>query len=153
MKKQLYVFLFVLVGFLALTIAALAADGTDGKVADSQTKQPAAAAVPAQEGKVAEGQPQQPVAAPAKAYNGKVIDAQSKEPIEGALVTLGDTVVRTDKDGVFHMDGTGEKLKLRAPGYARQEVAVSELTKPNAEIALTPFHGQGPLPHRLRSCQ
>jgi hypothetical protein len=136
MKKRLCVYVLVLAGSLAVTMQALAAGGP---ATDSQTGQPAAVAAPGQAGKGAEGDPQKPVAAPAKAYNGKVIDAKTKEPIAGALVTLGDTVVRTDKDGVFHMDGTGEKLRLRAPGYARQDVALSDLTKPNAEIALTPF--------------
>jgi hypothetical protein len=136
MKKQLCVYLLVLAGTLALTITALAADGP---APDNQTKQPAAATAPGKEGKAAEGQPQKPVEGAAKAYNGKVIDTKTKAPIEGALVTLGETVVRTDKVGVFHIDGTGDHLKLRAPGYARQEVAISELAKPNAEIALTPF--------------
>jgi hypothetical protein len=142
MKRQLLRFVLVLAGSLVLSLPAMAADGTggtDGKVGDSQTKQPAAAATPAPEGKGAEGQPQKPAEIPAKAYNGKIIDAQTKAPIEGALVTLGDVVVRTDKDGVFHMDGTGETLKLRTPGYARKEVPIGELAKPTAEIALTPF--------------
>jgi hypothetical protein len=75
----------------------------------------------------------------APAYDGKIIDAQTKKPIEEALVTLGDRQVRTDKDGVFHLEGTGETLKLRAPGYARRELAIAELAAPNAELALTPF--------------
>jgi hypothetical protein len=136
MKKQLGVYVLVLVGLLALSVAAPAADG---QVVNDQTKQPAAATAPGKEGKAAEGEPQKPAAPLAKAYNGKVIDAKTKEPIEGALVTLGESVVRTDKDGAFHMDGTGEKIRLRAPGYARQDVAVSELKSPNAEIALAPF--------------
>jgi len=78
-------------------------------------------------------------ASTASAYDGKVVNAQTKEPIEGALVTLGDQVVRTDKDGAFHIEGTGETLKLRAPGYARRELAKSELGNPASEIALTPF--------------
>ena len=47
--------------------------------------------------------------------------------------------MRADKDGVFHLEGVGETLKLRAPGYARRELATSELGAPPAEIALTPF--------------
>ena len=140
MQRQLLRFVLILVGALVISLPALAADGTggtDGKVGDSQTKAPATA-TPAPEGKAAEGQPQKP-AEPAKAYNGKIIDAQTKAPIEGALVTLGDVVVRTDKDGVFHMDGKAETLKLRAPGYARKEVPIADVAKPTAEIALTPF--------------
>ncbi|OGR26259.1 MAG: GTP-binding protein [Desulfobacca sp. RBG_16_60_12] len=80
-----------------------------------------------------------PTPAAAKAYDGKVIDAQTRAPIAGALVTLSDQQVRADKDGVFHLEGAGDTLKLRAPGYARRQLATSELGAPPAEIALTPF--------------
>jgi hypothetical protein len=79
----------------------------------------------------------------AYAYDGKVVDAQTKAPIEGALVTLADQVVRTDQDGAFHLEGTGETLKLRAPGFARRDFAISELGNPHTEIALTPFKVKG----------
>jgi hypothetical protein len=79
----------------------------------------------------------------AYAYDGTVVDAQTKAPIEGALVTLADQVVRTDQDGAFHLEGTGETLKLRAPGYARRDLAISELGNPHSEIALTPFQVKG----------
>ena len=79
------------------------------------------------------------IANPALAYDGKIVDAQTKKPIEEALVTLGDQQVRTDKAGAFHLEGAGETLKLRAPGYPRRELATSELAAPNAEVALTPF--------------
>jgi hypothetical protein len=136
MKKRLCIYVLILVGFLVLTIPALAADGQG---VDSQAKQPAATQAPAQEGKVPEGQPQKPAEAAPKAHNGKIIDAQTKAPIEGAVVTLGETVVRTDKGGAFHMDGTGEVLKLRAPGYARKEVPLGDVANPQVEIALTPL--------------
>jgi len=83
------------------------------------------------------------VAPAAYAYDGKVVDAQTKAPIEGALVTLADQVVRTDQDGAFHLEGTGETLKLRAPGYARRDFAILELGNPHTEIALTPFQVKG----------
>jgi len=83
------------------------------------------------------------VATAAYAYDGKVVDAQTKAPIAGALVTLADQVVRTDQDGAFHLEGTGETLKLRAPGYARRDFAISELGNPHPEIALTPFQVKG----------
>ncbi len=82
-------------------------------------------------------------AASAQAYEGKVVDAQTKAPLEGALVTLGDKVVRTDKEGAFRLEGTGETLKLRAPGYARRDFATSELHNPAAEIPLTPLQVKG----------
>jgi hypothetical protein len=136
MKKQLCLYALILVGCLVLTISVLAADG---QIVDSQAKKPGAAEAPAQEGQAAAGQPRKPVEGAAKIYTGKIIDAQTKGPIEGVLVTLGDQVVRTDKDGAFHLDGTGETLKLRCPGYARREMATAELGNPATEIALTPF--------------
>ena len=67
--------------------------------------------------------PRRPHAGAKKTYDGKVVDATTKAPIAGALVTLGDQQVRADKDGVFHLEGAGETLKLRSPGYARREMA------------------------------
>lgn len=81
------------------------------------------------------------VAAPA--YEGKVMDAETGAPIEAAVVTLGDQAVRTDKQGAFRLEGSGEKLKLRAAGYARREIASAELGNPDADIALTPFTVKG----------
>lgn len=80
---------------------------------------------------------------PSPAIEGKVIDAQTKAPIAAAAVTLGDKAVRTDKDGVFKLEGSGETLKLRAPGYAKREVPIAELANPQAEIPLTPFKVKG----------
>jgi hypothetical protein len=136
MKKKLWVYLFILVGVLILSIPALA---TLGPGADNATKEPPAAVVPAPEGKVPAGQPLNPEAHTARFHEGKIIDAKTKEPIAGVLVTLGDTVVRTDKSGLFHTDGLGQILKLRTPGYARKEVPVAALGNPSPEIALTPF--------------
>ena len=133
MKKKLCMSLLILVGALVLAGGALAADP---QVTDGQTKEPAAA--PAKAPKAADGQTKAPAAA-TKAYDGKVVDAQTKGPIAGALVTLSDQQVRAGKDGAFHLEGAGETLKLRAPGYARREFATSELSDPPAEIALTPF--------------
>ena len=136
MKKKLCISVLILVGALVLAGAALA---DDPKAAEDQTKEPLSSPTPAQEGKAAEGQAKAPTAAATKAYDGKVVDAQTKGPIAGALVTLGDQQVRADKDGAFHLEGAGETLKLRAPGYARRELATSELGALPAGIALTPF--------------
>ncbi len=83
------------------------------------------------------------LAGAAQAYDGKVVDAETKAPIEGALVTLTDQVVRTGQDGAFHLEGTGDMLKLRAPGYSRRDFAISELSNPETEIGLTPFKVKG----------
>ncbi len=83
------------------------------------------------------------LAGAAQAYDGKVVDAETKAPIEGALVTLTDQVVRTGQDGAFHLEGTGDTLRLRAPGYSRRDFAISELSNPETEIGLTPFKVKG----------
>lgn len=82
-------------------------------------------------------------AAAAQAIEGKIIDAKTKAPIHAAVATLGDQAVRTDKEGAFRLEGTGEKLKLRAPGYKAREIAVSELSNPGKEIPLDPFKVKG----------
>ncbi len=73
------------------------------------------------------------------AYVGKVVNAQTKEPVEAAVVTLGAEVARTGPDGTFRLEGSGDTLKLRAPGYARRELPTSELSGPAPEIPLNPF--------------
>lgn len=78
-------------------------------------------------------------AASAAALEGKVLDARTRAPIEAAVVTLGDQAVRTDKEGAFRLEGNSDTLKVRAPGYARRDLAVSELGNPRAEIGLDPF--------------
>jgi hypothetical protein len=74
----------------------------------------------------------------ARAYNGTVIDATTKAPIAGALVTVNDTVVRTDQDGRFDVKANGGRVGARAYGYLRANVDV----KPSEEtydVELTPF--------------
>lgn len=82
-------------------------------------------------------------AATALAYEGKVTDAATGSPIEAAVVTLGDQAVRTDVQGIFRLEGSGEKLKVRAAGYARREIATAELDHPDADVALTAFDVKG----------
>jgi len=139
MNKQFWGFGFILVMVLVLAGAAPAADG---KAAEGQTKGAGAAATApttAKEGNVADGQAQEPVAAPTQSLKGRVVDEKTREPIAGALVTLGDKFVRTAPDGAFHLEGAGETLKLRAPGYARLELAASSLGNPSPDIGLTPL--------------
>ncbi|QPK65295.1 GTP-binding protein [Methylomonas sp. LL1] len=77
------------------------------------------------------------------AHEGRVTDAATGLPIEAALVSMGDQAVRTDKDGMFRLEGSGETLKLKAAGYARREIAGTELGSPGADIGLTPFTVKG----------
>jgi len=159
MKKKVWMSGLILVGLVGALVLAGGALAADPKAADRQVQEPAAGAAPARDpkavegqskelvaaptpakkGKVAEGETKAPAAGAAKGYDGKVVDAQTKAPIAGALVTLGDQQVRANQDGVFHLAGAGETINLRAPGYARRELATSELGAPPAEITLTPF--------------
>jgi hypothetical protein len=142
--KRLFLWLVVLPGILVSTMAASA---SGDKVVFGQ---------PANEGKVAEAQEaeagkavhtQQTEANKAidaqKTYGAKVIDAHTQAPIEGAVVTLDGQAVRTDKEGAFSIAGTGQTLRLRAAGYKRQDLAISELANPHAEILLKPFKVKG----------
>lgn len=93
----------------------------------------------------------------AHAYDGKVVDAQTKAPIKGALITLNNEVARAGEDGTFHLEGKGETLKLRAPGYATQDLATSAFDA-HKDIALTPFKvkalyltGYGLASHSIRN--
>ncbi len=74
----------------------------------------------------------------ANAYTGRVIDAATKAPIGGALVTLNDTVVRTDTNGRFSINASGERIGARAYGYTRTSVALDPKQQ-NYEIELTAF--------------
>ena len=80
------------------------------------------------------------IASVVQAYDGKVIDAQTKAPIAGAVVVAGDQMARTDKDGVFHLDGSGETLKIKAAGYKRQELPASSQGDQQVEFSLEPFN-------------
>jgi hypothetical protein len=84
-----------------------------------------------------------PAAPQAQAITGKVVDAKTKAPIAAAAVTLGGKAVRTGKEGAFRLEGTGETLKLRAPGYAKREFPTGELAAAQGEIPLTPFKVKG----------
>jgi hypothetical protein len=78
--------------------------------------------------------------AAAQAYDGKVIDMQTKAPIAGAVVVAGEQMVRTDKDGMFHLEGSGEAIKVKVAGYKRQEIAAPASGEAQVEIALEPFN-------------
>ena len=83
------------------------------------------------------------LAVSAQAYEGKVIDAQTKKPIAGAVVVAGDQAQRTDKEGAFRLEGSGQPLKVKVAGYKRRELAAAELVNPQTEISLEPFKVTG----------
>ena len=74
-----------------------------------------------------------------QAYEGQVTDASSGLPIEAAVVTLGDVSVRTDKEGVFRLEGSATTLKFRAPGYRKSQITVPERGNPDIHVKLDPF--------------
>jgi len=120
--------LVILVGVMLVANLALA----------QESKAPQAAPPQAGEAPKAPEQPAGP-----KPYTGKVVDAVTKTPIEGAPVTLGDKMVRTNKEGVFSIEGAGEKLRLRAVGYNRRDLPLAELGDANKEITLQPLKVTG----------
>lgn len=77
----------------------------------------------------------------AHAYDGKVLSESTQKPIEAAIVTLGDTTTRTDTQGAFHIEGTADTLKFRAPGYKPRTIPMAELKAD--PILLTPFKIKG----------
>ncbi len=57
--------------------------------------------------------------AAALSIDGTVVEANTKTPIANAFVTLGNSAVRTDKNGAFHIEGDGTELRARAYGHTR----------------------------------
>ena len=76
--------------------------------------------------------------AAATSYSGTVIEASGKQPIEGAFVTLGEQVVRTDQNGKFQLNGNGDTLGVRAYGHARQTAGTRDKMAPVSLLAFTP---------------
>ena len=75
----------------------------------------------------------------AHAYDGKVIDATTKRPIESAMVTVNDTMVRTDKNGHFEVKVTGESLGARAYGATCGPTSHWNHGQETYNLELTPF--------------
>ena len=67
---------------------------------------------------------------PADAAVGQVVDGETGRPIAGAHVTIDHDVVLTDADGTFRSTHAGDAVRVRAPGYRRQEVATRALSAP-----------------------
>jgi hypothetical protein len=66
---------------------------------------------------------------------GGVFDAADGTPIAGATVTSDTEVVQSNADGSFSIDSSDGRLKLRAPGYRRQET----VAEASPEVRLIPF--------------
>lgn len=70
---------------------------------------------------------------------GTVFDANTGHPLENALVTSGDAVTRTDKDGNFEIRDASPQMGARAYGYARTQVHLESRQESVPDIRLKPF--------------
>jgi len=77
------------------------------------------------------------------AYEGRVLDAVTGRPIADALVTVGSTVSRTDRDGMFRIAGEGGRLAVRAVGYRRAALPAEDLAGKPALLRLPPHTVNG----------
>jgi hypothetical protein len=77
------------------------------------------------------------------AYEGQVLDAVTGRPIADALVTVGSTVSRTDRDGMFRVAGEGGRLAVRAVGYRRASLPAEDLAGKPALLRLPPHTVKG----------
>lgn len=70
---------------------------------------------------------------------GQVVGAVTRQPLSQAIVTLGDRTVRTNRDGEFTIQGTADRIGVRAYGHAREWVPVAQLESGQGPIALQSF--------------
>jgi uncharacterized membrane protein YbhN (UPF0104 family)/peptidoglycan/xylan/chitin deacetylase (PgdA/CDA1 family) len=77
--------------------------------------------------------------APEALVSGRTVDALTRAPVADAIVTAGDTTVRSNSTGAFSVaPGKATVLRVRAQGYARIDVAVSDFNR-SREILLRRF--------------
>lgn len=74
--------------------------------------------------------------------DGRVLDATTGNPIGDALVTVGNTVSRTDREGAFRTAGTGETLAVRAVGYRRAALPAADLAGRSTTLRLLPLNAK-----------
>lgn len=76
---------------------------------------------------------------PAVAYTGRVLDGSTGIPVEDAIVTLVNSTVSTNHEGVFEINGKGDSIGFRAYGYTRESLPVSEFSEGRRDVLLAPF--------------
>jgi hypothetical protein len=77
--------------------------------------------------------------AAARDLSGRVFDATTGIAIPGATLTVEGHAVATDEAGEFQIQGVGDILQVRAPGYTRQEIETGTIMGDAAEIGLIAF--------------
>ena len=65
---------------------------------------------------------------------GIIVDVTSGAPIAGAIVTAGDKAVRTDTQGRYRAAAGTQPLQVRAAGYGRATIAVSDAGPPTTKL-------------------
>jgi len=75
----------------------------------------------------------------AGSLGGKVFDESTKLPIEDAIVTMGESIVRTDHNGRFEISGIGDTIGFRAYGYLRTSRSAAQTKEGAIEVGLKPF--------------
>ncbi len=74
---------------------------------------------------------------------GTVVEANTNKPLADAFVTLGNSAVRTDKNGTFRIDGDGTELRARAYGHTRTIHTLDTNAKTPLTAKLEPFSPKG----------
>ena len=80
-----------------------------------------------------------PPADPIEVFQGRVLDAATHRPLADAIVTLGSRTVRTGSGGEFSIDGSGDRIGVRAYGHGRLWVSRAALERSGGEVALPAF--------------
>jgi hypothetical protein len=75
----------------------------------------------------------------AAAFDGRVADAATGAAIQDASIVFAGREARTDSSGRFHLDGPGDRILARAPGYRAGSLSVAELSRSAGVLKLTPF--------------
>jgi hypothetical protein len=71
----------------------------------------------------------------APGVSGRVLDAVTGKPVAGAVVSCGNRQVITPADGAFSLPAAGDRIRVRAAGYRRDDIS----TTAASDILLQPF--------------
>ncbi|NWF98563.1 MAG: GTP-binding protein [Nitrospirae bacterium] len=77
---------------------------------------------------------------------GRVVDSITLKPISGAIIRVNDVITETDRDGIFKVKTSGQKVYVKAYGYLKTEEPIiakpllfSPFVSNSMLIKLTPF--------------
>ncbi|SDD80245.1 hypothetical protein SAMN05444678_12311 [Sphingomonas sp. YR710] len=75
--------------------------------------------------------------------DGRLVDAITGAAIADGIVTVGDREMRLRADGTFHIRGAPGQILLRAPGYRRSMVPVTDFVGSHGLVKLAPITPKG----------